>query len=259
MKFQVFDVGHGFCAQAVAQNNNVLLFDCGHKSYPENRPSVFLPNWGCTGIEWLFVTNFDEDHISDLPQLRQRLPISVLMSNKSISPEQLRSLKLKSGPITPAMESLLDILDTYTERVTAPPSIPGIEYATFFNRYKIDFDDTNNISLVVFLRIGNLSIVIPGDLEAPGWKTLLQGQDFRDRLSNVNVFIASHHGRESGYCPEVFKYCRPGVIVFSDGPIQYETQEMAAVYSQHAKGITMNGVIRKVISTRNDGPLTWNI
>ena len=89
MKFQVFDVGHGFCAKAVAQNNNVMLFDCGHKTYPENRPSVFLPNGGCTGIEWFFVTNFDEDHISDLPQLRSRLPINVLMRNKSISPEQL--------------------------------------------------------------------------------------------------------------------------------------------------------------------------
>lgn len=259
MKLQIFDVGHGFCACAIAQNGNVMLIDCGHKTYPENRPSVFLPAGGCTGIEWFFVTNYDEDHISDLPQLRNCLPINVLVRNRSISPEQLRALKLKAGPLTPAMQSLIDMHSTYTQSVTSPPPLPGIEHRTFFNRHGVDFEDTNNISLVVFLHMGSLSVIIPGDLEAPGWEALLRDRDFQDQLSRVNVFIASHHGRESGYCPEVFTYCHPDVVVFSDGPVQYETQEMASVYSRHAKGIVMGETLRKVISTRNDGTLTWNI
>ncbi len=259
MRFQVFDVGHGFCACAVAENGNVMLFDSGHKTHPENRPSVFLPAAGCTGIGWFFVTNFDEDHVSDLPQLRNRLPIEVFVRNRSISPEQLRTLKLEAGPLTPAMQSILDMHNSYTEAVTSPAPLPGIDYRCFHNRYGVDFEDTNNISLSVFLHMGGLSIMIPGDLEAPGWETLLRNGDFRDELARVNVFIASHHGRESGYCPEVFTCCHPGVIVISDGPVQHETQEMASVYSQHATGIVMNGVDRKVISTRNDGTLTWNI
>lgn len=38
---------------------------------------------------------------------------------------------------------------------------------------------------------------------------MLKNADFRQRLAEVNVFVASHHGRENGYCEEVFQYCKP--------------------------------------------------
>ena len=103
-----------------------------------------------------------------------------------------------------------------------------------------------------------LHIVIPGDLEEPGWKKLLLLKDFRDELNRVNTFVASHHGRESGYCKEVFDYCRPNVIIFSDSSIVHSTQEMTNIYSRHANGIMFNGESRKVLTTRNDGSLTWS-
>jgi len=258
VKFQINDVGHGFCAFAVAQNGNYMLFDCGHKADPENRPSVFLPELGCTAIEWYFVTNYDEDHISDLPRLRRKLPIGVLVRNGTVSAPQLRALKLEGGPITEAMESLLDMMGLYTQSVVAPPPLPGVEWNIHSNRYPEDFEDTNNLSVVTFLRMGGLSVILPGDLEAAGWQKLLLVKEFRDQLRDVNVFIASHHGREGGYCEDVFKFCHPAVIVLSDGPVQHDTQKMASVYAAHASGITFNGELRKVLSTRTDGTLTWS-
>ena len=38
MNFQILDVGHGFCALLTADNGNIMLFDCGHKTAPEFRP-----------------------------------------------------------------------------------------------------------------------------------------------------------------------------------------------------------------------------
>ena len=81
------------------------------------------------------------------------------------------------------------------------------------------------------------NFVIPGDLEKPAWQKLLQNPNFCNRLRRVSVFIASHHGRTSGYCREVFDYCSPAVIIFSDGPKQFATQEEANTYAAHASGV----------------------
>ena len=69
------------------------------------------------------------------------------------------------------------------------------------------------------------------------------------------MLVASHHGRESGYTPEVFDYCKPEIVIISDESMQYDTQETN--YSQHASGIpTYLGGRRKVYTTRNDGKIT---
>lgn len=257
--FEILDVGHGSCAYFAATNGNVLLFDCGHNSDPEFRPSTYFGGMRWSGIERLFISNYDEDHISDLPGLRKSFKIDSLVRNKSITPDQLRLLKEEVGPVTEAMESLLDMMTSYNSPIVNGPEFPGLQWSVFHNQYKTDFEDTNNLSLVTFVKFGQEKVVLPGDLEKPGWQKLLTRQDFRNELRDVTIFIASHHGRESGYCPEVFQYCNPDVIVFSDAEINYETQEMSGVYCQLAKGVQFNGECRRVLTTRNDGRLKWTL
>ena len=258
MEFTIHDVGHGFCAHLQHDNGNVMLWDAGHKTYPENRPSRFLPEAGITTVHCMFVTNYDEDHISDLPNLVDSVRIETLYGNRSVTRAQLEALKKESGPITPAMSTLLSMLNTYTASVTDPPRFPAVNFETFHCEYQKDFQDTNNLSLVTFLETPMCNFVIPGDIEKQGWQRLLQNHRFRNRLSKTHVFIASHHGRTSGYCREVFDHCDPSVVVFSDGPKKYATQEEADTYRAHASGVTFNGRKRYVLTTRNDGPICWS-
>jgi len=155
----------------------------------------------------------------------------------------------------PMLETpLLEMMETYTAPVISPPEYPNIEFEVFCNNSP-DFTDTNNLSLVLFLHFPGLSVVFPGDLEKPGWRTLLQSQIFRGHLFRVNVFIASHHGRESGYVKEVFDVCHPDIVIISDESMQFDTQENC--YGNHAKGITWNqSDIRRVLTTRKDGSIT---
>src|SRR5262245_39772886 len=111
MRVEILNVGHGLCAWAQARDGAIVVIDCG--SGPET-PSLYLPRVGCRQIERLFITNFDEDHITDLPDLRRRLPIAVLHRNRTISPDALASLKRQGGPITLAMSSLLDMMREFT-------------------------------------------------------------------------------------------------------------------------------------------------
>jgi len=162
------------------------------------------------------------------------------------------------------MESLLDMIETYClplpESVTAQWS--GIELQTFCNPFSL-FEDTNNCSLVSFLSIHGLHMVIPGDLECAGWESLLLNPQFRLALSRVNVFVASHHGRESGYCREVFqrrdgsRLCEPELVVMSDSPKVHSTQEMTSTYAWWARGVNLNGVRRSVLTTRCDGTIVF--
>ena len=256
MNIKIFDVAHGFCAYIVADNGNVILVDCGHNDILHFYPADYLLKNGCTGIERFFPLNYDEDHLSGLPRLRQfesRIPIHILHRNTSITPDQLKYIKRQSGcwPLGPGVSALVDMLESYNSQVTSPPEFPSLGFEVFFNSYP-EFSDTNNLSQVLFLHYPGVSIVFPGDMEKPGWETLLRNPSFRSNLARVNIFVASHHGRESGYCREVFDYCRPEIIVISDEEIQYESQEHT--YDEHARGITWNQTgIRKVLTTRKDG------
>lgn len=255
MRFTIHDVGHGFCAHLQHDNGNVMLWDCGHKSYPEYRPSTFLRQQGVEHIDKFFVTNYDEDHISDLPNLFQSIPISIFHRNPLITREQLAALKRQSGPLSSAMMSLLAMLDIYNdfsvESALSAPLFPNVTFNTYFCGYP-EFTDTNNLSLVTFLNINGTGVMIPGDLEKAGWKKLLENPEVLRDLSAVDVFIASHHGRENGYCREVFDYCNPEIIVFSDSQIQFSTQEMTNTYASHASGMLVDGKLRKVVTTRSD-------
>lgn len=260
MKFEILDVGHGFCAVLRADDGNIMLFDCGHKRIPEFRPSTYLRQRGHSRVERLFISNYDEDHISDLPEIRRCFRIRTLYRNRSITTAQLRGLKRQAGPLSEAMRSFLEMNDAYVYPPRESDSeFPGVEYRLFHNDYGSDFRDTNNISLVTFLSCNGSDFVLPGDLATAGWERLLENQDFRTCLRGVDYFVASHHGREDGYCAAVFQYCAPKAVIFSDSPIRYATQEMANTYAKHATGVVVGVESRKVLSTRRDGTLTWSL
>lgn len=74
--------------------------------------------------------------------------------------------------------------------------------------------------------------------------------------------MAAHHGRESGYCDEVFEYCKPKLVIVSDEPIKYPTQQTSERYYRHASGYQVYSEARRryemrsVLTTRNDGRIS---
>ena len=101
-------------------------------------------------------------------------------------------------------------------------------------------------------------MIFPGDIEEQGWSSLMLNPGFCEQLGSVNVFIASHHGRHNGYCADVFNYCSPKVVVFSDGSIAHNTQNTSALYRQHTSGVLFRDNVRRhVLTTRNNGHMTF--
>lgn len=254
MWIRIFDVTDGFCAYIVADDGDTLLIDCGYNTQTGFRPSSYVRYQGRASVQGLIVSNYDEDHLRDLPNMLNAVRIETLYRNKSVSAEELRRIKLARGPtLGDGTRALLGMMSTYTHDAYAP-QLASAEMMMFHNPYP-RFDDTNNLSLVTFLHYRDIHIIFPGDLEKAGWQALLGNRSFRDQLKRVNFFVASHHGRESGYFSDIFEYCSPAIVILSDGPIRYETQNTN--YGKHASGIPWrNGDRRSVLTTRNDGMIS---
>jgi beta-lactamase superfamily II metal-dependent hydrolase len=224
----------------VSDTGNVILIDCGYDTSSDFSPYKYLyGETKCTGIEELVITNYDEDHIADLPNLRTEL-----------SSDQLRKIKAGTGPISDAMKSMLEMIDQYHGPMAAPIDYGAIEKSYFYTSYPT-FIDTNNLSLAFFLHYRDVHVAFTGDLEAGGWEELLKKKAFQDELRRTKVFVASHHGRVSGYYPEVFNYCKPYVVIVSDE--EPEAKDESQMYAKHAIGIDWKGSNKKVLRTWDVG------
>lgn len=257
MLIEIFDVDHGFCALVTADDGQHVLFDCGRNGLTGLSPSSILHARGIQTLETLIVSHADEDHVSDLPALGRHVSVRSLITNDSLSSTTLRDLKAKSGEIGPGAQEVIWRTNRYLVALTGGiqyPSLPQADLVYFRNPYP-SFSDLNNLSLVTFLHYGDIHIVFPGDVEAAGWRSLLLDADFRAHLRRVNVFVASHHGRENGFCDEVFEYCRPEIMVISDCGIRHASQEMTDTYASRALGVWFGFERRKVLTTRCDGSI----
>jgi beta-lactamase superfamily II metal-dependent hydrolase len=237
MILRICDVEHGACALLLHRLNGQLcrlaMIDCGDAA--DFRPSHYIATvLNRRHVDYFFVTNADQDHLSDLNGLwESSISIGTAFYNPHPRPDILRRIKEESGDVSNDIERYLYIRETYKAPVTEPFNLymGGITETTYCNSYP-EFDDTNNLSLAVFIQYGDFKILFPGDLEEEGWRTLLRRPDFRAELSGLTILVASHHGRESGYCADVFNYCAPRAIVMSDKAIVHDTQLMSRTYGE---------------------------
>jgi beta-lactamase superfamily II metal-dependent hydrolase len=251
---EIFDVGHGGCASITAPNGNRLMVDCGH-----NNERPWWPSAHYTGldIEELVVSNYDEDHVSDLHDLMKFTDISFIRHNSSVSAVDLVYLKMENG-MGPGIERLQQWMESVEGKTsTESPNFGPMKVTYYYNSYPTDFDEENNLSVVTFIEWSDFRIVFPGDLEEKGWQKLLSNYAFCEELRHINVFVASHHGRKSGCCEEVFKICTPQIVVMSDRDKQFDSQETNSWYANRCepRGVPYKGRTRYVFTTRYDGDI----
>lgn len=273
MRIRVWDVEHGCCVMVQhvtpAASNQVVggrlaMIDSG--SSADFLPSRYIRGLGRNRLDYLFITNADQDHMSDLKGLEEAgIEVSTLIRNPSYTGDEMRRIKLVGGPLTKDASWYIGACRDFTGGVPHVPfnqGMNGIASISFWNSYP-QFEDTNNLSLAIFIKYRDFKMLFPGDLEKPGWRSLLQRPEFRTELVGTNVLMASHHGRESGYCEEIFSYFTPDCVVISDKPIMYATQGMVPDYRKviRADGVKVRTTlkVRHVLTTRRDGWIQFDV
>ena len=265
MRIEIHDVGHGGCTVITGPHGHRLMLDCGLNLARSWFPSVI---YGGQRIDTLMLMNLDEDHCEDLSYLWRACPIGGLVSNPTVTAQALRAIKSKNG-MRSGVAIAADVLQKFGNGFIGDWShaLGGVQWHAFWNRYGTDFDDTNNLSLAVFVSFSGFTILFGGDLECAGWRKLLLIPAFRSRLGTTNVYVASHHGRENGCCEDIFELCRPSLVIFSDGDKKHGTQETNSWYAARASGVPdysrphglLGPPLRKVMTTRSDGTITIDV
>jgi len=251
----IFDVEHGACNVIKTPNAKIIMIDCGHNSTTGWRPATWIVQ-NKLSITNLSVSNIDEDHLSDLVNIDKKCQPETFKINPYMSPDWIERKKREGGGIGPGVQKLLEL-----EREVFTGGSVIIDFGLergLFNHSTAQFEDFNNLSIVTFIEYAGVGIVFPGDIEKKGWEEFLKDRNFREWLGKTKVFLASHHGRISGYCEDVFKYCSPTIIIISDKAIEHETQ-LHDEYAKHASGLWFGENLRKVLTTRKDGKITIEI
>lgn len=266
MVLRVWDVQHGACAMLHhmfdGQAGRLAMIDSGCTA--DWRPSTYIRyQLNRPTLDYLFITNADQDHMSDLKGLDEAgVSVPVLIRNPTYTGRQMAGIKALGGPLTRDANWYVDACGTYNQPVTEPfdAYMGGITATWFYNPYP-QFVKTNDLSLVVFIRYAGFKILFPGDLEAAGWRALLTNPAFRAELSTTNILIASHHGRFSGFCADVFDHFTPDAVVISDKPIAHDTQRTVPDYRRVVRDggvmVRTTGKRRHVLTTRRDGSITF--
>lgn len=202
--------------------------------------------------------------MSDLEGLwDEDIRVRTLTRNPHPPADELRKIKAKGG-MSRDIERYLSIHKSYNQPVAEPfnEHMGGIIRKTYHNKFP-EFQDTNNLSCVTFFEYAGFKILFPGDLEKSGWKALLTREDFRNDLSSTTILVASHHGRENGFCEDVFNWCTPHAVVISDKPIAHQTQMMTPDYRRKVRdgGVRVRTTMkdRHVLTTRRDGWINFTI
>ncbi len=258
MDLRFYDVEHGDCCLILSEKNEAVLIDCGYNSTTKWRPSVGLSKQGFgtrRRLHHLILTHPDQDHLADLPGVLEILKPSNVWQHPQLTMRNISDLKIT---LSKAQEAYLASRKTASELhpIEVTRNFKSMEVRQFYLPVG-SVRDVNDLSLVTFISEGEFAVCFSGDLTKRGWRLHLKNKAFQYWLRETNLFLASHHGRPTGFYEPVYEYLYPKLIVISDKEQTKGRKILKRVpYRDHAYGVKLaDGSFRKVLTTRNDGRL----
>jgi len=282
----IFDVGRGFSSFVKTPQNYGMMIDCGSseefKPFEHVVKKFFLqcldkPMQGVKKrcIAQLIVSHPHSDHCSEIETILKECNPMLLTTPHSNPKEadmkQHVNWELVDNP--PYGESAVKCLkDDINKRF--PPLRPYIAEPGFaVPNFKLDIfqippkvceidlprsDYTNNLSIVVYMSVGENSILFMGDLMPSGCEYLLVNNSrFRKIVERgVKVVVVPHHGLESGFC-RAFYDAMPGgrvgtLNIISEKRLTGDNQGSThPFYTSNQSALGYRG--RYSLSTRYDG------
>ena len=264
-----WDVQHGSAVYIKTPSPKHIVQDLGIGSYksgiPEFSPLRHLKyTYGVNNLDEVIITHPHRDHLDDIENFNLIRPSvlsrprhltdeEVWAGNRSADAEIIREyLRLNNEYIEPVPDETNPLL---------PANNGGVDIKIFVPK-SCGRSNLNNHSIVTVVSYEDCKVILPGDNEPPSWQELLTNRTFINAISGADVLLAPHHGRESGFCSDIFDYFEPYLTIISDG--RFADTSATSRYSQSTRGWKVhrrNGqdVDRKCVTTRNDGVISVRI
>lgn len=194
IRLTVLDVGQGQCLLFQAEGRSFLV-DCGGDSDTQSADMAAetLLSQGIPKLDGLILTHLDRDHAGGAVNLLSRLDTDLLV----LPPVHSNLEDSTSGHTIYASEPLALALGETNIKIY-PPTFPG---------------NSNEMSLCILFDTKNCDILVTGDRNGFGERSLLRSADIPD----VDILVAGHHGSKHSTCEELLAAVRPEIVCISAG------------------------------------------
>lgn len=262
MKF--LDIGLGTSILIETSEINII-FDCGIDSETKNNAFKELCD---NTLHYLILTHPHKDHIESLISAYYKKPEQITKNNnikKSLIDDQINNAKTDYD--RSIFRKYKEISEEYIHTVPESKSYSnpinnGNIILKHFIPSKQTSEELNDYSIATYVSYKEHSILLMGDNTSKNIEELMEDEDFKSKIENIDVLLAPHHGRKSGYVPEFVEYLNPTITIISDKPEDNdESAQNSYQYYSNGMYITKNGKkdFRQTLTTRNDGDITLTI
>lgn len=214
----MLDVGQGECVGIETREHHVYLVDAGSTSKKKTGQYQIIP-WlkyiGTRSVEGIFITHWDEDHISAVGELLEWSKSSRVKIRRIFLPD----VALKDEVLETLLQQIEEA-NVSVEYLSAGEHMTdgALQISCLHPYAKKVPEDRNDASLVLRLSQGDFQMLLTGDLEKSGEDWLVeQARPATQNPLRCTILDAGHHGAFNATGEALLDLAQPGVVLISCG------------------------------------------
>jgi competence protein ComEC len=260
-----WDVQHGNATYIKSPNGRHIVVDLGTGSYLGNN-KTFSPlshlqrNYNVFQLDCVIITHPHLDHFDDIMQFDNLNPKVLYRPKWLTNDEVMNGVRPNEKE---KFQKYCEINNRYNNIITDdsydntdnPDNWGGLQISSFISP-GCSHDNFNNHSFLTVFEYSGSKVIIPGDNQKESFNVLMADPYFLNKISDADILLAPHHGRESGYYTDFVKKVKPKLTIVSDGK-KVDTSANSR-YSQMSSGWEIHkrsggSEKRYCLSTNSDG------
>ena len=208
-KITMLDVGQAECIVG-KKSKDAFLIDAGgvyNKNAGKNIILPYLKSLGIKDLDFIFISHFDSDHISELFYLIENIDIeNIFIPNIDYEDDNETFNQL----IALAYEYEINV---YKLEQGDKIEFSGISFEILNPSYDTKSMDINNASVVMLMNYYENKVLFTGDIEEKAEKAILDTYD----LPDIDILKVAHHGSKTSTTSAFFEKVTPEVTLISCG------------------------------------------
>ena len=224
------DVGQGDCLHIKAGGKNLLIDGGGSFNYNVGKSTLkpYLLKNGVTKIDMAIATHLHTDHYQGLKELSQTYRIKKLgvYEANSVNENHLKKEFKTDEILYLAAGDVINMGRNVSVEVLSPD-----------RGNPLDEKDENKNSLVLRVNVKGSSVLMTGDIDEKGEKTLIADTDIK-----TDILKIAHHGSRYSSCEKFIAVAAPKIAVIQVGKNTYRhpSEEVIKRLEEHKITVLRN-------------------